>query len=134
LGERENQGSCIYDPEDLLRSCGQLRIKGDNRFEEILKAKKIIYSEGGHVLTPFFGKNRSKGIRWKAEYNQPIEGRIEQSTRSADGQKGLALIVGQQVRAIRRWQTTGSADEHEEGGIQRNMPDRKYGGGGSIHD
>jgi hypothetical protein len=53
---------------------------------------------------------------------------------SADGQKGSALTVGQQVRAIGRWQTRGSADGHEEGGIQRNMPDRKYGGGGSVHD
>jgi hypothetical protein len=42
--------------------------------------------------------------------------------------------VGQQVRAIGRWQTRGSADGHEEGGIQRNTPDGKYGGGRSVHD
>jgi hypothetical protein len=53
--------------------------------------------------------------------------------RFADGQKGSALTVGQQVRAI-GWQTRGSVDGHEEGGIQRNTLDGKYGGGGSVHD
>jgi hypothetical protein len=103
------------------------------------RSKKIIYSEtGGHVLTPFFGKNRSKGMRgssqWKAEYNQPIEGRTKRSTRSANGKKSSTLTVGQQVGVIGLWQTRGSVDGHEEGGIQRNMPDGKYGGGGSIRD
>jgi hypothetical protein len=69
----------------------------------------------------------------KTECNQPIEGRIEQSTRSADGQERSALTVGQQVRVISRWQIRGSADRHEEGGIQRNTLDGKYGGGGSVH-
>jgi hypothetical protein len=54
--------------------------------------------------------------------------------RSADSQKDLALTVGQQVRAIGRWQTRGSTDGHGEGGIQRNAPDGRYSGGGSIHD
>jgi hypothetical protein len=42
--------------------------------------------------------------------------------------------VGQQVRAIGRWQAKGLADGHEEGGIQGNTPDRKYGGDGLVHD
>jgi hypothetical protein len=80
------------------------------------------------LLTLFFGKMGQEGIgensQWKAGHNRPIEGRTEQSTRSADGQKGPALTVGLQVRAIGRWQTRGSADGHEEGGNQRNTPDR----------
>jgi hypothetical protein len=54
--------------------------------------------------------------------------------RSVDGQKGSALAVGQQVRAIGRWQSRGLSDAYEEGGIQRNTPDGKHGGGGSVHD
>jgi hypothetical protein len=54
----------------------------------------------------------------------------------------LTLIVdtvfwkkwSKRIRRISRWQTRGSADGHEEGVIQRNMPDGKYGGGGSIYD
>jgi hypothetical protein len=42
--------------------------------------------------------------------------------------------VGQQVGAIGRWQTRGSDDGHEEGGIQRNTLDAKYSGGVSIRD
>jgi hypothetical protein len=70
----------------------------------------------------------------ETEYNQLIEGRTEQSTRLTNGQKGSALTEGQQVRAIGRWQTKGSAHMHEEDGIQRSTPDGKYGGGGSVHD
>jgi hypothetical protein len=56
------------------------------------------------VLTPFFfgktGQTRGKRSSWwKTERNRPIRGRTERSTRSADGQKGSALIVGQQVRS-----------------------------------
>jgi hypothetical protein len=56
------------------------------------------------------------------------------STRSTDGQKSSVLTVGQQIRAIGRWQPRGSTDRHEEGGIQRNTPHGKYGEGGSVHD
>jgi hypothetical protein len=56
FGERKNRVGCIYDPEDLLRSCGRLRIKGDNWFEEISERKDYLLRNWGHVLTPFFGK------------------------------------------------------------------------------
>jgi hypothetical protein len=86
-------------PEDLLRSCGRLRIKGDNGFEEI-SDQKIIYSETwGHVLTLFIGKIGSKKDKekqsMKTECNRSIEGGTKQSMRSADGQKRSSLTVGQ---------------------------------------
>jgi hypothetical protein len=62
-GKRKNQGICIYDPKNLLRSYGRLRIKGDNGFEEILEQKYYLLQNWGHVLTSSFGKNRSKRIK-----------------------------------------------------------------------
>jgi hypothetical protein len=86
----------------------------------------------------FLEKNRTKGIRrssrWKAEYNRPIEERKWWSTGLADGQGGSTLAVGQRVRAIGRRLTRRSVDGREEGGIQRDTPKGKHGGGGSIHD
>jgi hypothetical protein len=38
----------------------------------------------------------------KTEYNRPIEGREEQSTRFTDGQRDSTQIVGQLVKAISR--------------------------------
>jgi hypothetical protein len=70
----------------------------------------------------------------KTECNRPIEERTEQSTRSGDGQKSSTLTMGQRVRVISRWQTRGSADGYEGGGIQRNTLDGKHRGGGSIYD
>jgi hypothetical protein len=97
----------------------------------------LLQNWGACVDTIFWKKQGQEGIRknirWK-EYNRPIEGRTERSTRSADGQKSSALTVGQQVRAIGRCKTRGSDDRHEEGGIQRNAPDGEYGRGGLIHD
>jgi hypothetical protein len=64
LGEKERTSAAVFmTPEDLLRSCDRLRINGDNEFEEILEQNIIYLETRGHVLTPFFGKNRSKGIR-----------------------------------------------------------------------
>jgi hypothetical protein len=101
------------------------------------RSKRIIYSETRGMCWHRFLDNKSKEIkwssRWKVEYNRPIEGRIEWSTRSTDGQKHSILTVGQQVRVICRWQTRGSIDGHEEGSIRRNTQDGKYGGGGSVH-
>jgi hypothetical protein len=114
----------------LLRSYGWLPIRGDNRFEEILEQKDYLLRNWGWQKK--FKKDKVK---------QPMENRVQ----SADWRKNRAvneirrwserstLTVGQQVRVIGRWQTRGLADGHEEGGIQRNTPDGKYGGGGSIH-
>jgi hypothetical protein len=43
------------------------------------------------------------------------------------------------VKTIGRWSTRKSADEEKEKAVikelrQRNTPDGKYGGGGSVHD
>jgi hypothetical protein len=58
------------------------------------------------VLTLFFWKNGSKGIRrssrWKAGCDRPIEERKRWSTGLADGQGSSTLTVGQWVRAIDR--------------------------------
>jgi hypothetical protein len=64
-------------------------VKGTDCYSEDIKQiskQKIIYSEtGGHVLTPFFGKQGQKGVRrssrWKTDYKRPIEGREERSTK-----------------------------------------------------
>jgi hypothetical protein len=61
----------------------------------------------------------------KTEYNLPIKGRTERSTRSAYGQKNPILTAGQQVRDISRLQIRGSADGHREGGFQGNTQDGK---------
>jgi hypothetical protein len=37
--------------------------------------------------------------------------------RFADSQRNSTLSIGQQVRAIGRWSTGGSADGEEEGGV-----------------
>jgi hypothetical protein len=56
LGQRKSHGSCIYGPKHFLRFYDQLRIKEDNKFEEILE-QKIIYSEtGGMCWHHFFEK------------------------------------------------------------------------------
>jgi hypothetical protein len=73
------------------------------------RSKMIIYSETrGMCWHYFFGKigqtRVKRSSRWKIEHNWPIEGRTDQSTRSADSQKGSTLTVGQQVRVIGRWQ------------------------------
>jgi hypothetical protein len=95
----------------------------------------------GHISTRCWHRFLKKHVKRgkigttdeKIECNRPIEEREGRSARSTDGQKGSTLTVGQWVRAIGRWQTRGSADRHEEGGIQRNSPDGKYGGEGSVH-
>jgi hypothetical protein len=47
--------------KDLLRFFGRLRIKEDNKFEEISEQKIIYFKTRGHVLTTIFGKTGQKG-------------------------------------------------------------------------
>jgi hypothetical protein len=63
-GKERTREVVFMTPEDLLRFYDRLRIEEDNGFEEISEQKDyLLRNWGGHVLTPFFWKNRSKGIR-----------------------------------------------------------------------
>jgi hypothetical protein len=90
------------------------------------------------TVDTIFWKNRSKGIRrsgrWKIECDRSIKGREGRSTRFADGQRDSTLTVGQLIKAISWWSARRSADEERKGGNQRDTPEGKHGGGGSIHD
>jgi hypothetical protein len=67
----------------------------------------------------FLEKNWSKEV---TNEKQSVIGRLKEkqskSTRSADGHKGLALTMGQQVRTIGRWKSRGLVDWHGEGCVQ----------------
>jgi hypothetical protein len=72
-----------------------------------------------YMFTLFFRKNWSKEV---ANEKQSVICRLKEkqskSTRSADGHKGLALTMGQQVRTIGRWKSRGLVDWHGEGCVQ----------------
>jgi hypothetical protein len=107
-------------------------------FTPIFGAKTYRAEPKAVAFDTVFWKTCQKEIRGtadeKTECNRPIEEREGRSTRIADGQRDSTLKVGQQVRAIGRWLTRGSADGHDKGGIQRNTLDGKHDGGGSVYD
>jgi hypothetical protein len=103
------------------------------------QSKGIIYCEiDEHVLTPFFGKNGSKGVRRGSRWKQSTIGQLKErdgwSTRLANGERDSTLIVGQLVKVIGRWSAWRSADEERKGGNPRDTPKGKHGGGGSVYN
>jgi hypothetical protein len=90
-------------PKDLLRFFDRLRIKEDNRFEEISEQKIFTPKLGACVDTVFLEKNVSKGIRRSRQGDTKCNWLMEKgggwSTGFADGQGSSNLSMGQRVMA-----------------------------------